>query len=78
MRALSISSSEAFILVYDVTDNATFEQVRILRDQILEVKGTPTVPIVVVGNKIDLADEEDELRQVARRSMSMLMWKQNI
>ena len=64
MRALSISSGEAFILVYDVTNSTTFDEVRMLREQILEVKGLPTVPIVVVGNKIDLTDEDEDLRQV--------------
>lgn len=54
MRALSISSADAFILVYDVTDSSTFEECRTLRDQIHETKGTSSVPIVVVGNKIDL------------------------
>ncbi|CAG2056940.1 unnamed protein product [Timema podura] len=57
MRALSISSAEAFVLVYDITDADTFEEVRTLRDQIHETKGNTAVPIVVVGNKVDLAEE---------------------
>ncbi|XP_037932368.1 GTP-binding protein Di-Ras2-like [Teleopsis dalmanni] len=64
MRALSISSADAFILVYDVTDAATFEEVRMIRDQIHETKGTTAVPIVVVGNKIDLVTEDSETREV--------------
>lgn len=56
MRALSISSAEAFILVYDITDSTTFEEVRHIRDIIIETKGTTSVPIVVVGNKTDLID----------------------
>ncbi|CAH0548008.1 unnamed protein product [Brassicogethes aeneus] len=54
MRALSISSADAFILVYDVTDANTFEEVRMIRDQIHETKCSTNVPIVLVGNKIDL------------------------
>lgn len=61
MRALSMSSAEAFILVYDVNDASTFEEVRALRDQIHETKGGTAVPIVVVGNKVDLADEHREV-----------------
>lgn len=38
MRALSMSSADAFILVYDVTDSATFDEARIIRDQIHETK----------------------------------------
>lgn len=64
MRALSISSADAFILVFDVTSAATFEEVRVLRDQIHETKGTTVVPIVVVGNKTDLVDEDSDLREV--------------
>ncbi|XP_068901304.1 ras-related protein Rap-1 isoform X2 [Tenebrio molitor] len=59
MRALSISSADAFILVYDVTDSSTFEEARTLRDQIHETKATSNVPIVVVGNKIDLAGNRE-------------------
>lgn len=59
MRALSISSADAFILVYDVTDASTFEEARALRDQIHETKGGTAVPIVVVGNKIDLTGDRE-------------------
>jgi small GTP-binding protein len=61
MRALSMSSADAFILVYDVNDSSTFEEVRALRDQIHETKGGTAVPIVVVGNKTDLADEHRQV-----------------
>ncbi|XP_049819481.1 ras-related protein Rap-2a isoform X2 [Aethina tumida] len=59
MRALSISSADAFILVYDVTDSSTFEEARTLRDQIHETKCSSNVPIVVVGNKIDLTGNRE-------------------
>lgn len=69
MRALSISSAEAFILVYDVTDSTTFDEVRATRDQIHEIKGTQQVPMVIVGNKIDLVEEDTNLRQVTSFSL---------
>ncbi|KAI5634108.1 ras family domain-containing protein [Phthorimaea operculella] len=56
MRALSMQSADAFILVYDITDADSFTEVRALRDQIHETKGSTAVPIVVVGNKVDLAE----------------------
>lgn len=58
MRNLSLQRGDAFILVYDVTNAETFEEVRRIRDDIHKVRQTNTVPIVVVGNKIDLADSE--------------------
>ncbi|XP_028170807.1 ras-related protein Rap-2b [Ostrinia nubilalis] len=56
MRALSMQSADAFILVYDITDADSFAEVRTLRDQIHETKESTAVPIVVVGNKVDLAE----------------------
>lgn len=56
MRALSMSSADAFILVYDISDADSFVEVRTLRDQIHETKASTAVPIVVVGNKVDLAE----------------------
>lgn len=53
MRELSIGSADAFILVYDVAQAATFDEVRTIRDQIHDCKRTAAVPIVVVGNKTD-------------------------
>ncbi|KAG7307550.1 hypothetical protein JYU34_007759 [Plutella xylostella] len=59
MRALSMSSADAFILVYDITDPDSFAEVRALRDQIHETKDSTAVPIVVVGNKVDMAETGD-------------------
>ena len=55
MRDLHIQSADAFILVYDVNDESTFTELEALRQQIIDKKGE-NVPIVVVGNKIDLVD----------------------
>lgn len=63
MRTLSMQSADAFILVYDITDANSFTEVRTLRDQIHETKDSTAVPIVVVGNKVDLA--ETGARQVS-------------
>lgn len=64
MRALSIQSADAFILVYDVTDANSFCELKLLRDQIHETKATSSVPIVVVGNKTDLLIEDSDRREV--------------
>lgn len=60
MRDLHIQSADAFILVYDVNDKNTFTELEALRQQIIEKKGE-NVPIVVVGNKIDLSEDVREV-----------------
>lgn len=61
MRNLSISNADAFVLVYDICDASSFEDLQAIRDQILETKGSPNVPIVVVGNKLDLESKGREV-----------------
>ncbi|KAL0272174.1 UNVERIFIED_CONTAM: hypothetical protein PYX00_005254 [Menopon gallinae] len=75
MRNLSISNADAFILVYDVCDASTFEVVRAIRDQILETKGSPAVPIVVVGNKVDLAQNRREVDFNTTESVVTVDWE---
>jgi len=59
MRDLYIRNGHGFILVYSVTNDQSFQEVQTLRQQILRVKQTEQVPIVICGNKIDL--EQDRL-----------------
>ncbi|XP_066995669.1 ras-related protein Rap-1b [Anabrus simplex] len=75
MRALSISSGDAFILVYDITDSDTFTEIRTLRDQILESREVSPAPIVVVANKIDLADESNQIDTETFESVVSLDWE---
>ncbi|XP_060108624.1 GTP-binding protein Rhes-like [Heteronotia binoei] len=60
MRKLSIQNSDAFALIYAVDDAESFEYVKILHNEILELKEDKFPPIVVVGNKA----EAGGLRQV--------------
>lgn len=48
---------EGFLLVYSITDRDSFDSVSAYHQQILRVKDTESVPIVLVGNKCDLEDE---------------------
>ncbi|XP_043945166.1 ras-related protein Rap-2c-like [Protopterus annectens] len=56
MRKLCIRNGDAFALVYSLNDPDSFEEVKRLRDEILELKDGKDTPIVVVGNKADAAD----------------------
>ncbi|CAB3363875.1 Hypothetical predicted protein [Cloeon dipterum] len=77
MRALSISSADAFILVYALDESEeSFEEVRQLRDLILSTKGVSAVPIVVIGNKLDLVeDKESQVERETVESIVTLDWE---
>ncbi len=45
---------EGFLLVYSVTDEKSFENIRKIYDQILSVKGRVNYPMILVGNKVNL------------------------
>lgn len=48
---------KGFLLVYNITSRATFDEVATLYEKILRTKDTEKVPIVLVGNKCDLTSE---------------------
>ena len=58
MRTVSISSSDAFILVFSFDSYESWEEVSKLRDMVQADKGDD-IPIVVVGNKSDLRSSID-------------------
>jgi len=55
VRASYLTNAEAGILVYDVTRRLTYENVKNWHKEILE--GTPTIALILVGNKVDLVEE---------------------
>lgn len=57
MRELYIKSGMGFLLVYSVTDKQSLNELMALREQVLRIKDTDRVPMVLVGNKADLTDE---------------------
>ena len=57
MRDLYMKNGQGFVLVYSITAQSTFNDLQDLREQILRVKDTHDVPMVLVGNKCDLEDE---------------------
>ncbi|KAL4240675.1 hypothetical protein ACF0H5_001466 [Mactra antiquata] len=72
MQRLSITTAHAFILVYAVTNQNTFEEVKRLWEMIKEVRSNyEDIPCVIVGNKIDLEDN----RQVEK--FDALNWVYN-
>lgn len=47
-------SGEGFLLVFSVTDRASFDEMHKFHRQILRVKDRDEFPMLMVGNKADL------------------------
>ncbi len=54
MRDLYMKNGQGFILVYSIVALSTFNELTEIHAQIVRVKDDPTIPTVVVGNKLDL------------------------
>ena len=56
MRDLALSKSDLCLVVYDITNNRSFEEVGSLVNELLitEEKIGKEIPLVLVGNKIDI------------------------
>lgn len=59
MRDLYIKNGQGFVIVYSITSFQTFMDIKSMRDQIVRVKGTEKVPVVLVGNKADLSHQRE-------------------
>jgi len=68
MRDLYMKNGQGFVLAYSITAMSTFNDLHEIRDQILKVKDTEDVPIILVGNKCDLEEE----REVGRDQGALL------
>lgn len=72
MRRLSIVNAHGFVLVYSITNEQTFEEVKQLWEQIKEVRENyQEIPCVIVGNHLD----EENNRQIER--FDALNWAYN-
>ena len=57
-----MKSGQGFLLVFSITSKSSLNELNELREQLVNLKDDPNVPIVLVGNKSDLEDD----RQVSR------------
>jgi len=65
-------TGEGFFLAYSVVDLHSFNELKVLREQILKVKNATYVPMVMVGNKLDIALKEPQKRQVSTEEAKRL------
>ncbi|KAJ3432313.1 ras-like protein [Anaeramoeba flamelloides] len=59
MESHYIKKGDGFIIVYSITSQASFDKVNKLIDLVLRCKDTDSFPIVILGNKNDLAEERN-------------------
>lgn len=60
MRDLYIKNGQGFVVVYSITSHQTFQDVKTMKEQIIRVKGGyEKIPILLVGNKIDLVHQRE-------------------
>ena len=74
MRDLYLRNGEGFLCVFAVDDMKSFEDIESYRGDILRAKELDDVPMVLVGNKIDLPHQEvdQKLAQAYAKSHHML------
>ncbi|OUM60864.1 hypothetical protein PIROE2DRAFT_33164, partial [Piromyces sp. E2] len=64
LRDQHFQSGKGFLLVFALNDAATFEEVKQLKDQIIKLKDTKRVPLMMCGNKCDLPEKEVDTKAV--------------
>lgn len=71
-RGYGLRNATAYILVYDITSEESFQFIKSLREQMLESRNMHDVPVFVVGNKHDLSED----RGMPRREVANMVKKQ--
>ncbi|KAJ2850588.1 GTP-binding protein [Coemansia brasiliensis] len=57
LDASYVGAADVYVIAFSVTFYKSFEIAKVIRDKILDMSGTETVAMVLVGNKSDLKDE---------------------
>ena len=57
MMDMWISFGEGFLLVFAINDKESFEVIKSKKERVIKGKHNPNVPMLLVGNKQDLASE---------------------
>ena len=63
MRDQYMRTGQGFLLVFAIPSRGSFDEINSFREQILRVKDSDSVPMVLCGNKCDLENE----RQVSKQ-----------
>ncbi|XP_031555387.1 ras-related protein Rap-1-like [Actinia tenebrosa] len=76
MKRLTMEHGNAFVLVYSLDDESSLQEALRIQKEIIEIKGTTNVPILLVGNKTDLVNQE--VLDKTRAQVAELVEGQNI
>ncbi|XP_071109183.1 ras-related protein Rap-2a-like [Haliotis cracherodii] len=74
-RRFAIESGDAFILVFSLEDECSFETVAMIREDILRIKRKNKVPILLVGNKTDIEDDRKITGKTGAELFAKKEWK---
>lgn len=74
MRELYMKQGQGFLLVFSICNMNSFYELAELREQIIRIKDDEDIPLVVVGNKLDM--EEDRVVPRARAFQLAQQWGQ--
>ena len=72
MREQYMRTGEGFLLVYSVTSRNSFDELLSYYQQIQRVKDSDYIPVVVVGNKLDLENERQVSYEDGQRLANQL------
>ena len=57
MRVSYMRQGKGFIIVYSIDDRSSFEEVQEFHKDLVRVKGTRNIPLIICGNKCDLEEK---------------------
>ncbi|KAN0009322.1 hypothetical protein ACTFIU_006602 [Dictyostelium citrinum] len=65
-----ILNGNAFIIVYSICCKGSFKEVKNIRDNIINLKDCQNIPIIIVGNKIDIDDNERKVSTLEGKELA--------
>lgn len=68
-------SGDGFLLVFSITEPSSLGDVEHLREQILRVKNDDKTPLLLVGNKSDLAHERRAVSHEEASELALKQWQ---
>ncbi|XP_067658304.1 ras-related protein Rap-2a-like [Haliotis asinina] len=74
-RRMAIESGDAFILVFSLDNECSFETVAMIRDDILRTKRNKKCPILLVGNKNDIEADKRITGKTGAERFARQEWK---